>query len=198
MFALIWTTSWPVQKDLFLKFVIREIQSFCMKYYRFSLASCSKNPSFRTLYLHRGFSIPSLLRFRQLLEPMKKTYFQNSLSAKSKNFRMNTNFFPRHAIPKIPFFSYNPPTQWLHHTEFGLISTTPCPDQNDLFLNIFICELRKFSQISLWKTKFFPSKAISKIRLVLLSSNAGDTPYQVCFDLDNSLIRWKRPIFKIR
>ena len=79
----------------------------------------------------------------------------------------------------------------------GLISTTPWPDQNDLFLNIVICEIRKFSQISVWNTNFFPSKVISKIRLVLLSSNAGDTPYPVCFDLDNSLNRWKRPIFKI-
>ena len=39
-----------------------------------------------------GYSIPSLVRFEQLLDPMKKTYFQNSSFAKFKKFRHKSNF----------------------------------------------------------------------------------------------------------
>ena len=43
----------------------------------------------------------------------------------------------------------------------------------------------------------FPRQAIAKILFVLDSKYTGDTPYRVWFDLDNSLTRWKRPIFKM-
>ena len=47
------------------------------------------------------------------------------------------------------------------------------------------------------KTKFFPKQAKPKILFALYSHYTGDTPYRVCFDLDNSLTRWKKLIFKI-
>ena len=109
----------------------------------------------------------------------------------------NLSFFLGKLYRKF-FFSYALPTQWLLHTEFSLISRTPWPDQNDLFLKVVIRKIRNFLQISVWNTNFFASQAISKNRFVLNSSNAGDIPYQVCFDLDNSLTRSKRPIFKSR
>ena len=43
----------------------------------------------------------------------------------------------------------------------------------------------------------FPRQAIAKIVFVLHSRYTWDTPYRVWFDLNNSLIRLKRPIFKI-
>ena len=133
------TSPWHDEKDLFSKFVIREIQKF----------------SYWIL-----------------------TFFLGKLYQKF-------------------LFSYALPTQWLLSTSFGSISTNPWPDQNDLFLKVVIREIRKFSQISVWKTNIFASQAISKIHFVLHSRIAGDTPYQVCFDLHISLTRWKRPIFKI-
>ena len=39
-------------------------------------------------------------------------------------------------------------------------------------------------------------QAIVKTFFVWDSIYTGDTPYWVWFDLDNSLTRWKRPIFK--
>ena len=57
--------------------------------------------------------------------------------------------------------------------------------------------LRK-SQISVWKTNFFPRQAMPKLLFVLQSSYPWDTRYRVWFDLNNSLTRRKRPIFKIR
>ena len=63
---------------------------------------------------------------------------------------------------------------------------------------IFKIRYSRNSQISVWKPNFFPTQAIPKILSVLYSSYTGDTPYRVWFNLDKSLTRWKRPIFKIR
>ena len=78
------------------------------------------------------------------------------------------------------------------HTEFGLTWTTPWPDEEDLFLKILFREIQKF----VWKTNFFPRQAIPKNLFVLTSHYTGDSPYRVWFDLNNSLTRWRRPIFK--
>ena len=104
-----------------------------------------------------------------------------------------TNFFPRQAIAKILFV--------LH---FKCPWDTPYPVWFDLDNSLTrrkrpifkICYLRN-SQISVWKTNFFPRQAIAKIYFVLHSRCPWDTPYPVWFDLDNSLTRRKRPIFKI-
>ena len=42
-FRLIWTTSWPDEKDLFLKFVIREIRKFPYENLTFFLDKLYKN-----------------------------------------------------------------------------------------------------------------------------------------------------------
>ena len=47
------------------------------------------------------------------------------------------------------------------------------------------------------KNQLFSRQAIPKIRSVLHSEYTWDTPFRVWFDLNNSLTRWKRPIFKI-
>ena len=58
------------------------------------------------------------------------------------------------------FSSYTLPRQEILHTEFGLIWTTPWPDQKDLFLKLFIREIRN---LSYEKLTFFPRRAITKI-----------------------------------
>ena len=80
------------------------------------------------------------------------------------------------------------------HNEFGLIWTTPWSDEKDLFLKLVIREIRKFPYEIL---TFFPRQLIAKILFVLHSNYTGDTPYRVWFDLDDSLVWWKRSIFKI-
>ena len=62
---------------------------------------------------------------------------------------------------------------------------------------IFKIPFSRNSKSSVWKPNFFPKQAKPKILFALYSLYTGDTPYSVCFDLDNSLTRWKRPIFKI-
>ena len=53
------------------------------------------------------------------------------------------------------------------------------------------------SKVFVWNTNFFPRQAVAKISLFVHSTYTGDTPYQVCFVLNNSLNRGKKPIFKI-
>ena len=105
-----------------------------------------------------------------------------------------TNFFPRQAIPKILFvlrsrYPWNTPYRvWFDLDNSLTLSKRP----------IFEIRYLGNSQISVWKTNFFPMQAIPKILFVLDSRYTGDTPYRVWFDLDNSLTRSKRPIFEIR
>ena len=103
------------------------------------------------------------------------------------------NFFPRQAIAKILFVLQ---TSFPWDTRFRVWFDL------DNSLTRWKRPIFKFSylrnwQISVWKPNFFSRQAIAKILFVLQSSIPWDTRYRVWFDLDNSLTRWKRPIFKI-
>ena len=62
---------------------------------------------------------------------------------------------------------------------------------------IFKIPFSRNSKSSEWKPNFFPRQAIPKILSDLHPHYTGDTQYRVWFDLDNSLTRCKRIIFKI-
>ena len=127
---------------------------------------------------------------------MKKTYFQKF-------------FFPEIQVPYE-----NPPfllgkinqkyfllntfiTLVILNTDFGLIWTTPWPDENEIFLNIAKIRTSRNSQSSVWKPNFFSRQAIPNTPFAVQYHCTGDTPYRVWFDLDNCLTRWKRIFFKI-
>ena len=136
MFGLTWTTPWPDQKDLFSKFVIREIQKF----------PCEKLTFFLTKLYQKcvlSYTLPS------------------------------TGDTPYHV--------------WIDLDDSLTRSKR----------HIFKVRYSRNTKISVWETNFFPKQFISKMRFVIHSTNAGDTPCQVCFDLDNSLTQ-KKPIFKNR
>ena len=78
--------------------------------------------------------------------------------------------------------------------EFGLIWSTPWPDEKDLFLKFLFREIQKVRYEIL---TFFLGNLYQKVCFVSRFNYTGDTPCRVWFDLDNSLTRWKRPIFKI-
>ena len=48
-----------------------------------------------------GYSMPSLVRFEQLLDPIKITIFENQILEIIANFRRTSLLFPRQAIPEI-------------------------------------------------------------------------------------------------
>ena len=85
-FGWIWTTPWTDEKYLFSKFANREFRNFPYEELIYSLTRHSKSSSSATLYLQRGYSIPSLVQFGQILDPIKITilktqYLQNSQSS---------------------------------------------------------------------------------------------------------------------
>ena len=48
-----------------------------------------------------GYSVPRLVQFEQLLDPIKNTIFENEILETIANFRMTSLLFPRLAIPEI-------------------------------------------------------------------------------------------------
>ena len=131
---------------------------------------------------------------------MKKNYFLNSQKFALREIRKipykNPFFFLGKLYQRL-FLMYTLVTLVILNTAFGLIWTTPCPDEKELFFKFSKTRTSRNSQNSVWKPIFFPRQARSKTFFALHSYYAGDTPYRVWFDLDNFLTRWKRTIFKI-
>ena len=241
-FGLIWTTPWPAEKKLYFSKIrnSRNSQNSVWKP-NFFLGALYQYFFCLTLSLNWWYSIPRLVWFGQLLNPIeKKPIFKIPFSRNSQNSVRKLNFFPRPALPI--FLPYTVITLVILNTEFGLIWTTPWSAEKKL--NFSKIRNSRNSQNSVWKPNFFlgalyqyffcltlslnwwysiprlvwfgqlldPLKKnfffkFSKIRNSRNSQNSvwklnfshytGDTPYRVWFDLDNSLTRWKKPIFKI-
>ena len=94
------------------------IGKFRMKTHLFSKSSYSNNSLCSKLYVPTVYSISSLFRFQQLLDPIKKYYISELNIQNNRKFKYE--FFPRQNIPKTPFY-YVLLTQGILHTEFGLI-----------------------------------------------------------------------------
>ena len=78
----------PMKKTYFQNLLSQFIRNNCKFPYEkltFSQASYDKNSFCFRLQIYMGYSTPSLVRFGQVLDPMKKTYFQNLLSQFIRN-----------------------------------------------------------------------------------------------------------------
>ena len=123
----------------------------------------------------------------------KRPIFKIPYSRNSQISVWNTNFFPRQAIPKILFvLQSNYPWDTRYRVWLDLDNSLTRRKRP-----IFKIPYSRNSQISVWNTNFFPRQAIPKILFVLQSNYPWNTRYRVWLDLDNSLTRWKRLIFKI-
>ena len=128
------------------------------------------------VYLPWGYSIPSLVWFEQLLDPIKFLYFWKENKRISRYFRLKYELFSM-KVRRAIFLSQTLPTLGILHTKFGLIWTTSWPNKEDLFLKFLIW---KKSQISVRETNFFPRQPIKKyfllytfITLVILHTRFG-------------------------
>ena len=128
-FGLIWTTPWPDNKDLVLKFANREFRKFPYEIITFFLDKLLQKFLSPTLYLHRGYFIPSLVQFGQVLDQSNITSVKIRYSQNSQISVWKPNFFPRQALPKVIGASDSVYTDY----EFELIWTTSWPDQKALF-----------------------------------------------------------------
>ena len=139
-----------------------------------------------------GYSIPSLVRFGQLFDPMKKTIFKFSYLRNWQISVWKPNFFPRQAIAKILFVLQSSiPWDTRFRVWFDLDNSLTRWKRP-----IFKISYLRNSKISVWKPNFFPRQAIAKILFVLKFSYPWDTRHRVWFDLDNSLTRWIGPFLK--
>ena len=167
-FVLIWATPWPDEKQLFLKCSkIRNSRNSQNSVWKpiFFLGKLYQQLFGFTLSIHWWYSIPSLVWFGQLLDPMKKNFFKilkNSQFAKFAKFRIKNHFFPRQAIPTT-FWLYTVITLVILNTEFGLIWATPWPDDKQLFLKCSKIRNSRISQNSVSKTIFFLGKLYQQL-----------------------------------
>ena len=171
-FGLIWTTPWPDEKEFFKILKNSQFAKFAKFRMKTQLFPRHALPIFFccTLLLHWWYSIPSLVWFGQLLDPMKKNFFKilkKSQFAKFAKLRMKYHFFSRLAIP-TNFLLYPLITLAILHTAFGLIWTTPWPDEKEKknFLRILNnSQFAKFAnlQIFVWKTFFFLNKLYQQL-----------------------------------
>ena len=161
-FGLIWATPWPNEKQLFLKCSkIRNSRNSVWKPI-FFLGRLYQQLFGFTLSLHWWYSMPNLVWFGHLLDPMKKNFFKilkNSQFAKFAKFRMKTHFFPSQVI-STTFWLYTVITLVILNTEFGLIWAAPWPDEKQLFLKFSKIRNSRNSQNSVWKPIFSPRQAI--------------------------------------
>ena len=182
-FDLIWTTPWPAEKEFFFKFSkIRNSRNSHNSVWKpnFFLGKLYQQLFCFTLSLHWWYSITSLIWFGQLLDPMKKNYFWNSQKFTIREIRKipyENFFFPRIAIP-MTFWLYTFITLVILNTEFGLIWTTPWPDEKELFLKFSKIHNSRNSQNSVWKPFFWlaiPTTFLlyTLITLVILNTEFG-------------------------
>ena len=140
--------------------------------------------------------ILSLIRFDQFHDPMKNTYFSKfynrNLFEIIAIFRMKPNFFPRQVIAKIIFVSHSRyPWYTSYQVWFNLDNSMTLSKR--LFLKLPIRNNRNFS----FKSQTFSRGKLYQNSFFLGFLYTGDTPYQVWFNLDNSMTLSKRTNIKI-
>ena len=158
-FCSIWTTPWPNEKDLFLKFVICEIRKFPYEKLTFFLGQLyQKSFSFYTLDTH-GILHTEFGSIWTTPWPDEKDLFLKFVICEIRKFPYEKLTFFLGKLYQKFFSFYTLDTHGILHTEFGSIWTTPWPDEKDLFLKFVICEIRK---IPYEKLTFFLRKLYQK------------------------------------
>ena len=121
-----------------------------MKYELFFYESYADHSFCLRIYLHWGCSIPSLVWFEQLLDPIKKTFFKITFWKNCK-FPYEKQIFFLGKLYKKFFLFYTFIILVIPNTKFGSLWTTPWPDKSSIFLiigkaknSIFPIEIRTF------------------------------------------------------
>ena len=161
-FGLIWTTPWPNKKDLFLKLFFWNNSNFPYEKWTFFLGKLYQKfvlfYTFDTLgILHAEFGSIWTTPWPDEKDLFLKLIIREILKIAYEKL----TFFPGKLYQQF-FLFYNLHTLGILHTEFGLIWTTPWPDEKDLFLKLIICEIRKFPYE---KLNFFLGKLYQKFFL---------------------------------
>ena len=165
-FGLIWTTPWPDAKELFLKFSkFRNSWNSQNSVWKpnFFLGTLFQSFFCFTLSLHCWYSIPSLVWFGQLLDPLKKNkILKKSQFARFAKFRMKTQFFLGALCQKI--FCFTLSLHWWYSMPrlvwFGQLLNPM--KKNKILKNLQFARFAKFRM----KTQLFPGRALPKVFLL--------------------------------
>ena len=175
-FGLVWTTPWPDQKDLFLKLFIWNNRKFPYEKLTFFLGKLYQK-FFLFYHLVTHGILDTKFGFIWITSwPDKKDLFLKLVIRKYRTFpNANLTFFLGKLYQKF-FLFYNLVTHGIHDTEFGLVWTTPWPDQKDLFLKLFNWNN---SKLPYEKLTFFLGKLYQKLFLFynLVTHGIHDTEF---------------------
>ena len=186
-----------MKKNLFLKLLFREIQKVLQENPIFFLRKLNQkyfllNTVITLVKLHTAFG----LIWTTPLPDAKELFLKFSKIRNSRNSQNSVwkpNFFPgtlfQFFFALHSHYTGDTPYSVWFNLDNSLTRWKKKP--------IFKIPFSRNSKSSVGKPNFFPKKAKPKILFALHSHYTGDTPYRVWFDLDNSLTRWKRIIFKI-
>ena len=132
-----------------------------------------------TLSLHWWYSIPSLVLFGQLHNPMKKTFFNIPFSRNSKSSIWKHNFFPRQAKPKILFALHCNYTGDTQYRVWFDLDNSLTRWKRIFFLNSRKFAIREIRKIP-YENPFFSRQAIpttfltyTVLTLVILNTECG-------------------------
>ena len=169
-FGSIWTSPWPDEKDLFLKFVIREIRKFPYENLTFFL-----HKLYLKFVMHYTLATQGILHteFGSIWTspwPDEKDLFLKFVIREIRKFPYENLTFFLHKLYQKFFLFYPLATQGILHAEFGSIWTSPWPDEKDLFLKFVIREIRKFPYENL---TFFLHKLYQKFFLFYTLATQG-------------------------
>ena len=133
-FGLIWTTSWPDKKDLFLKLLIWKNRKFPYDKLIFFLGKLYKK--FFLLYTFITLVIIHTKCGSHWATPWpgKNSIYLNIEKSKKSTFPIEIRTFFLEKLSGPFFLPQSLPTQGILDTKFGLIWTTSWPDKKDLFL----------------------------------------------------------------
>ena len=183
-----------MKKNLFLKFLFREVQKVLYENPTFFLRKL--NQKYFLLYtvitlviLHTAFGLIWTTPWPNAKELfLKFSKIRNSRN--SQNSVWKPNFFPSTLFQFFfalhSHYTGDTPYSVCFNLDYSLTRW-----KKTYFQNSFFAKFKKFCM----QTNFFPKQAKPKIFFALHSHYTGDTPYRVWFDLDNSLIRWKKNFF---
>ena len=143
-FGSSWTTPWPDEKDLFLKFVICEIRKFPYEKLTFFLGKLyQKFFLFYNLVTH-GILDTKFGSSWTTPWPDEKDLFLKFVICEIRKFPYGKLTFFLDKLYQKFFLFYNLVTHMILDTKFGSSWTTPWPDERDLFL--------KFNNFKLFET----------------------------------------------
>ena len=168
-------------KNLFLKILkisqFAKFAKFRMKNHFFPRPAIPTTFGF-TLSLHWWYSIPSLVWFGQLLDPMKKNFFKIPFSRNSQNSVRKPNFFPKQALPILFCFTRQHTGDTQYRVWFDLGSSLT-RWKTTIFKILKNSQFAKFAKFRT-KNHFFPRQAIptnfwlyTVITLVILNTEFG-------------------------